>query len=544
MGLENIGAMVKTNGLITVYTDLDYPLLDSVFDLYQFAGLVELIDEKNKSIEPKSILRLATDFSRMTEKSIITNNPYETVVQYEFISNQFKQLTDKSIKPINQFFQSNIPPKESDIYSVDPQYSHRLSITSISKNENKTMSFAEILNKENKNIIKDFLKFQDKESKKSNDSSYFISSSSESITYLKTDYKRTAFMIELMLIDGDEENKATWDYLISIFRHFTEFSQYEYCLMNLHTIATPPELKKFFCKAPLKPNRSYPMGLLYILHRSFLTGTFSCVMVTKEHLELMELMIEYHPLKHIISNNISKSVFEDTRYRTYIFLCNDQPIGLNDEIKFLSSYFDVARYAHPTLARNHMAVLLNMDLQRTFMKKSRGLLKFVMEHSDLNCLFYKLYVDPTVMEECELSYITEIKELIPVKPRVRIQYDCENVFCDHEKFALFHINTRLCSTLSMSIDAKIVVVGASVVALSFLESLLFNPVNHYIRFDNIVLISDGGTPYQLSLTDLENRMIPKTAHYDYEYMISMGFKSFVDVVTGTVTTINRSVKFT
>jgi len=72
-----------------------------------------------------------------------------------------------------------------------------------------------------------------------------------------------------------------------------------------------------------------------------------------------------------------------------------------------------------------------------------------------------------------LSYITEIKELIPVKPRVRIQYDDENVLCDNEQFALFHINTRLCSTQPMSIDAKIVVVGASVVALSFLESLLF-----------------------------------------------------------------------
>lgn len=80
---------------------------------------------------------------------------------------------------------------------------------------------------------------------------------------------------------------------------------------------------------------------------------------------------------------------------------------LNDEIKFLSSYFDVARYAYPKLARNHMAVLLNMDLQRTFMKKTRSLLKFVMEHSDINCLFYKLYADPTVMEEvCKTNNFT------------------------------------------------------------------------------------------------------------------------------------------
>ncbi|XP_050063686.1 cilia- and flagella-associated protein 61-like isoform X2 [Aphis gossypii] len=550
----NLVPNVKVNGLITVYTNLDYPFLDSVFDLYQYTGLIELKDEKNKTTEPKSILRLATDISRMMEKANISNIMSEiaTNVQYEFISNQFKQLTDKTMKPMKQFFQSNILQKDSDTFSVKPESLLQLSTTTLntSESEKKMPFFKEIHNTENKNIIKDFLKFQDKESKKANDMSYYVSSSydsSENITFTKIDYKRTAFMIELMLIDVDEENKATWDYLISIFIYFIEFPQYEYCLMNLHTIATPPELKKFFCNATLKPNRTYPMGLLYILHRSFLTGKFSCVLVTKEHLELMELMIENHPLKHVISNNISKSVFEDTRYKTYIFQCNDQPIGycvirLNDEIKFLNSYFDVACYAYPKLARNHMAVLLNMDMQRTFIKKSRGLLKFVMEDSDINCLFYKLYTDITIMEECELSYINEIKELIPVKPRVRIQYDNENVSGDHQKFALFHINTRLCSTQTMSIDAKIVVVGASVVALSFLESLLFNPVSYYIRFGNIVLISDCGAPYQLALSDLEDRMIPKISHFNYEYMISMGFKSFVDVITGTVTAINKADK--
>jgi hypothetical protein len=60
-------------------------------------------------------------------------------------------------------------------------------------------------------IIKDFLKFQDKESKQANETSYYISSSyydsSDNMNYTKIDYKRTAFTIELMLIDLDEENK-------------------------------------------------------------------------------------------------------------------------------------------------------------------------------------------------------------------------------------------------------------------------------------------------------------------------------------------------
>lgn len=72
-----------------------------------------------------------------------------------------------------------------------------------------------------------------------------------------------------------------------------------------------------------------------------------------------------------------------------------------------------------------------------------------------------------------MSYTNGIKELIPIKPRVRIQYNNKDDSDGYEKFSLFHINTRLCTTQTISIDAKIVVVGASNVALSFIENLVF-----------------------------------------------------------------------
>lgn len=72
---------------------------------------------------------------------------------------------------------------------------------------------------------------------------------------------------------------------------------------------------------------------------------------------------------------------------------------LDDEMKFLSRNFDVDRYTYPEFARNRMAYLLNMDVQRTYLKKTRYFLKYVMEDSELNCLFYKIYSDSTVMEK-------------------------------------------------------------------------------------------------------------------------------------------------
>lgn len=54
-------------------------------------------------------------------------------------------------------------------------------------------------------------------------------------------------------------------------------------------------------------------------------------------------------------------------------------------------------------------------------------------------------------------------------------------------------------------------------------------------------MSDCGIPYQVDVSGLEGRMIPKVSHYNYEYMQSIGIHRFIDVVVGTVTAINRSV---
>lgn len=69
----------------------------------------------------------------------------------------------------------------------------------------------------------------------------------------------------------------------------------------------------------------------------------------------------------------------------------------------------------------------------------------------------------------------------------------------------------------------------------------FSPVNYYTSFENIVLISDNGIPYGHQLSDLEESMVPKTAHYNFEYMKSIGLNAFVNIISGTVTAINRCV---
>lgn len=59
------------NGLVTVNTDVNYPFWDGVFELRQYAGLVEFKDNYETAIE--NIIPQPPDDSKTTENVKIDN---------------------------------------------------------------------------------------------------------------------------------------------------------------------------------------------------------------------------------------------------------------------------------------------------------------------------------------------------------------------------------------------------------------------------------------------------------------------------------------
>uniref|UniRef100_A0A7N5K0Z6 Cilia and flagella associated protein 61 n=1 Tax=Ailuropoda melanoleuca TaxID=9646 RepID=A0A7N5K0Z6_AILME len=106
-------------------------------------------------------------------------------------------------------------------------------------------------------------------------------------------------------------------------------------------------------------------------------------------------------------------------------------------------------------------------------------------------------------------------------------------------YALNHTNRKLTLEPKITVNAKIVVVGASSVGISFLETLVFCS---HLKFSNLTLISTHGLPGK-NLLGTEQRKFLASDHcfHDKDYAL-MSLCSWVNVVVGRMTAIDRAAK--
>ncbi|XP_069686170.1 cilia- and flagella-associated protein 61-like [Periplaneta americana] len=148
--------------------------------------------------------------------------------------------------------------------------------------------------------------------------------------------------------------------------------------------------------------------------------------------------------------------------------------------------------------------------------------------------------------------VTALGSLIPVLPRRQIKYDtdslgsntpCSTVLRKDEPFALYCMSPRYCSLSKISVNTRIVVVGASSTALSFLETLLFNSSSTYLSFNNITLVARHGIPGDSDATKISNKLIIYEGHYNSQYLSMLNLRTWVNLIYGIMTAINREGKY-
>ena len=91
----------------------------------------------------------------------------------------------------------------------------------------------------------------------------------------------------------------------------------------------------------------------------------------------------------------------------------------------------------------------------------------------------------------------------------------------------------------VTINARIVVIGASDAGLAFLESFAFCP---HLRFNNMTLISPHGLPGELPPDELREQMLGNSFCFTQDDHAQMSLRSWVNVVYGKMTGIDRRKK--
>ncbi|XP_076970921.1 cilia- and flagella-associated protein 61 isoform X8 [Tamandua tetradactyla] len=110
---------------------------------------------------------------------------------------------------------------------------------------------------------------------------------------------------------------------------------------------------------------------------------------------------------------------------------------------------------------------------------------------------------------------------------------------DPLSYALNHTNRKLTLEPKITVNAKIVVVGASNVGISFLETLVFCP---HLKFSNLTLISTHGLPGKNLLGTEQRRFLASDHCFNDKDYALMSLCSWVNIVVGRMTGIDRAAK--
>lgn len=369
-----------------------------------------------------------------------------------------------------------------------------------------------------------------------------------------------AFSIQLFCIEEQYDSRAL-DFLPKAFEAFPEK---DFCVITL-----PPNVPEFaliqnFLRVTPRDTNKLNQEL-YVFHRAGLVKSFK--------VREANISTDYTAVEKLVHNMSSKeSILRDL---TVYMKSRKDPDGINvqayvaevlgrivgiaiirqeADIEYLRSTYnieDFILYTHHKREEhghiNHFAVI------PIFSFLTKYFIREVLRKSNKTCLYYPIYPDYCSLEIAEkYSLITAMKYMVPVRRRNLINYNFDRLKTNvpssqvlNQKYnyqmpsALNHINRKLLLESKISINLRIVVVGASDIGISFLETLVFSP---HLRFNNITLVSTNGLPGTLVPDAVRDNMKSHSMNYDQSDYPYLSLQSWINTIVGKMTSIDRRRK--
>ncbi|XP_077972543.1 cilia- and flagella-associated protein 61-like [Styela clava] len=353
------------------------------------------------------------------------------------------------------------------------------------------------------------------------------------------------FSLQLFCIDELYEMRSA-DFLPQVFKLFPGK---EFAVITVpHFVQEFPLLQHFVRVTP--KNSMLVSQELYIFHRGGLLHDFVVrPVVTKDTKQITDLVTALSATQDILNDveifNSSRRDDDGTEVQAFVAECLGQIVGVaivrrEENIEYIRSHYNIEDFIYFNHhRRDEHGHLHHFSLNPVFQHYTKQFFKEILRQGHKSCLFYP------VEKDCEdnskkHSLITGINYLVPVRARRQIVYPLdelnenapsERIVDNMPPYALYHINRKLTLEPKVTINARIIVVGASSVGISFLETLSFCP---HLRFNNLTLIAKDGLPDKIHSADYS---------YTTEQLACMSLATWVNVVQGNMVAIDRSHKY-
>ncbi|NXQ57991.1 CFA61 protein, partial [Anthoscopus minutus] len=366
------------------------------------------------------------------------------------------------------------------------------------------------------------------------------------------------FLIRLFCIDEKYETRSL-DFLQYAFNVFPER---DLCVILVpHHIPELPLIQSFARAVPSCTSR---LGReLYVFHRAGLLTSFNVRKAAASDLQGVKMLVDTLNLNERIWND--SKIFTEARrdpdgmpVQAFVAEVLDQIVGVSvtrDEmdIEYIRSHYHIEDFIHFNQhQQEEHGHLCHFVLNPAFHRYTKYFLKEILRLGHKSSLYYPIYpeyVEGEFQRPCAHSLTSALHYMAPVRPRRQIVYPLqelgvnapsEQVSEDQLKYSLNHTNRKLVLESKVCVNTRIVVVGASDVGISFLETLIFWP---RLKFNNLTLISIHGLPGKDPQSSKYRRFLINSHCFNDEDYAQMSLCSWVNVVVGKMTGINRSAKY-
>uniref|UniRef100_A0A8C2CLD6 Cilia and flagella associated protein 61 n=1 Tax=Cyprinus carpio TaxID=7962 RepID=A0A8C2CLD6_CYPCA len=354
--------------------------------------------------------------------------------------------------------------------------------------------------------------------------------------------------------DAQQSDEAKEPVEVSFKRHihYDVLQDRDFCVISVPKL-TPefPLLQSFIRVAPL--DTSTCSQELYLCHR-----ILEVRVAVSSDIPAVQSLTESLGQRESISEDLdlflqARKDQDGTALQAFVAQVEGRVVGLiiirdEEDIEFIRANFDVERFMYFSQhQREEHGRLCHFFLNPIFQHHTRYIFREVLRLAHKSCLYYHLHPPHYSHKNVILHSLAAVLNcMVPVSTRRQITYPLEELginapsqqITKHQApFALYHTNRKLTMEPKVTINARIVVVGASDTGLAFLEALTFCP---HLRFNNLTLISTQGLPDHCS--DDNMRFLATSHCYSDQDQARLSLRSWISVVTGKMKAIDREAK--